>query len=159
MKALSLRQPWAAAVLHLGKVIENRRWNTAFRGEFLIHAAKGMTRAEHAEALDFCEDVLGLPRCFEIADKLQPPRLRFGGIVGIATLVSVVHPRSDLLPIEGQYPKAIYESDAWRWHMAEQYGFVLENVRELPFVPYRGELGFFEIPRSVVAGLPLSRTA
>ena len=28
MKALSLRQPWAWAVVHAGKSIENRRWNT-----------------------------------------------------------------------------------------------------------------------------------
>ena len=39
MKCLSLRQPWAWAVVHAGKSVENRRWNTNFRGEFLIHAA------------------------------------------------------------------------------------------------------------------------
>jgi hypothetical protein len=43
MKALSLRQPWAHMVVHGPKHIENRRWNTSFRGEFLIHAAKGCT--------------------------------------------------------------------------------------------------------------------
>lgn len=43
MKALSIRQPWAWLILHGGKDIENRSWNTNFRGRFLIHAAAGMT--------------------------------------------------------------------------------------------------------------------
>lgn len=38
MKGLSLRQPWAWAVVHAGKTIENRRWNTSFRG---LRTARG----------------------------------------------------------------------------------------------------------------------
>lgn len=53
MKALSLRQPWAHIVLHYGKNLENRRWYTSFRGTFLLHAAKAMTRAEYEDAEDF----------------------------------------------------------------------------------------------------------
>lgn len=33
MKALSIRQPWAWLILHAGKDIENRVWQTRFRGE------------------------------------------------------------------------------------------------------------------------------
>jgi len=44
-RALSIRQPWAYAILHLGKDIENRPWRTNFRGPLLIHASlKGRTR-------------------------------------------------------------------------------------------------------------------
>lgn len=39
MKALSIQQPWAWAILHAGKNIENRQWNTRHRGEFAIHAS------------------------------------------------------------------------------------------------------------------------
>jgi hypothetical protein len=38
VKGLSLRQPWAWAVVHAGKTIENRRWNTSFRG---LRTARG----------------------------------------------------------------------------------------------------------------------
>lgn len=38
--ALSIKQPWAYAILHLGKDIENRTWNTEFRERFWIHAGK-----------------------------------------------------------------------------------------------------------------------
>lgn len=38
--ALSLRQPWAWAILCAGKDIENRTWSTNYRGRIRIHAAK-----------------------------------------------------------------------------------------------------------------------
>lgn len=49
MKALSIRQPWAYAILHLGKDVENRRWATSFRGRFLIHASKTLDRESYEE--------------------------------------------------------------------------------------------------------------
>ena len=52
MMALSIRQPWAWLILHAGKDIENRDWPTRFRGRFLIHASKGMTREEYELAED-----------------------------------------------------------------------------------------------------------
>ncbi len=52
MIALSIRQPWAWHILHSGKDIENRDWPTRFRGRVLIHASKGMTRAEYEVGQD-----------------------------------------------------------------------------------------------------------
>jgi hypothetical protein len=40
MKALSIQQPWAWAIIHAGKRVENRTWSTRFRGPFFIHAGK-----------------------------------------------------------------------------------------------------------------------
>ncbi|MBL8866467.1 MAG: ASCH domain-containing protein, partial [Planctomycetia bacterium] len=40
MLALSIHQPWAHAILHFGKSVENRTWSTSYRGPLLIHAAK-----------------------------------------------------------------------------------------------------------------------
>lgn len=137
MKTLSLRQPWAWAVLH-GKSIENRRWNTRFRGEFLIHAAKGMTQAEYAEAHEWIynasKGALVVPRFGEL--------LR-GGVVGSAELVSVVLPCPNLAEDVRHlyYPAGI----DGRWHMPEQFGFVLANVKPLPFRPLVGHLGFFDV--------------
>lgn len=39
MKALTVRQPWAFAIAHLGKRVENRVWGTTYRGDLAIHAA------------------------------------------------------------------------------------------------------------------------
>ncbi len=40
MKALSIRQPWAHAILHLGKDVENRTWPPNWAGLVLVHASK-----------------------------------------------------------------------------------------------------------------------
>lgn len=118
MKALSIRQPWAWLILHAGKDVENRSWPTRFRGRFLIHAAKGMTRDEYESAPAW------------IVDLPDFDQLRRGGIVGSAELVDCVT-----------------ESDS-EWFFG-RYGFVLRNVKPLLFVPYRGELGFFDVPDSL----------
>lgn len=47
MKALSIRQPWAWAIVNAGKRVENRTWETRYRGPILIHAAKGVTKREY----------------------------------------------------------------------------------------------------------------
>ncbi len=118
MKALSIRQPWAWLIVHGPKRIENRGWPTAFRGTFLIHAAKGMTNREYLEAAQMAKDLgVTVPPMDEL------PR---GGIVGKATLSSC----------------GVISEDPW---FSGPYGFRLDNVEPLPFREYRGELGFFEV--------------
>ena len=46
---------------HGGKDIENRCWPTKFRGRILIHAAKGCTRDELEDALDFAKAAVVVP--------------------------------------------------------------------------------------------------
>lgn len=36
MKAITIRQPWASLIVHGIKDIENRSWQTNFRGRVLI---------------------------------------------------------------------------------------------------------------------------
>lgn len=133
MKALSLTQPWAWLVVHAGKDIENRRWNTKFRGEFLIHAAKGMKAADYDSAYGLAGRLgvatLSIPR---------PHKLERGGIVGMARIVDVVTP---------------VEAGGHRWHFPEHFGFVLADVRPIPFIPCKGALGFWDAPEHVMASL------
>ena len=42
LKCLSLRQPYADLVVTGRKTIETRKWNTNFRGKFLVHASKAI---------------------------------------------------------------------------------------------------------------------
>ena len=46
MRAPSLTQPWPWIILNLGKDVENRVWSTKHRGPFLLHAAKGYSKAK-----------------------------------------------------------------------------------------------------------------
>lgn len=61
-RAITVRQPWAWAIAHRGKDVENREWATSWTGPLLIHAGKGIDLADiptvakstgfHAEEID-----------------------------------------------------------------------------------------------------------
>lgn len=95
MKALSIRQPWAWAILHAGKRVENRSWYCHYRGPILIHASKGMTRGE---VEDFIEFILA-PEIWAATKfpPLPPPpaNLPRGGIVGRAVIVDCISESRD----------------------------------------------------------------
>ena len=40
--ALTVKQPWASAIIYGDKDIENRVWRTGYRGRLLIHAGKAV---------------------------------------------------------------------------------------------------------------------
>ncbi|MFI1890403.1 hypothetical protein [Streptomyces jumonjinensis] len=44
-RALTIRQPWAAAITYADKRVENRVWATSHRGPLLIHAGQSMDRS------------------------------------------------------------------------------------------------------------------
>ena len=129
IKSLSIRQPWAWAIIHAGKDIENRNWATKFRGPVCIHAAKGMTRDEYDDANEFIWRAIGrvdqawLDRWLGVT--AAPVLLERGGIIGVAEIVDCV------------------DASESPWFMG-RYGFVLANVRPVPFIPVRGSLGFFD---------------
>ncbi len=125
MKALSIRQPWASLILRQGKDIENRDWSTKYRGRILIHAAKGCTYREFEDALCFARKALG--RTISADQKT----IQRGGIIGSVEIVDCV---------------SASESP---WFMGK-YGFVLRDPRPLPFIPWKGQLGFFDVPDSAL---------
>lgn len=121
--ALSVRQPWPWAMIYAGKNIENRYWSTNYRGKFYIHAAKGMTRSEYQDFEMFYEPIrrgTKLPLC------PAPALLQKGGIIGVANLVDCV----------------TVHSSPW---FTGKYGFVLEDIKPVEFIPLRGQLGFFNV--------------
>lgn len=125
--ALSVRQPWAWAIIHADKDIENRAWRRpnpglAFRGRVAIHAACGMTRAEYSEAREFI-DGLG----WTCPD---PHALFRGGIIGSVEVVDVVTNARQLPP-------------GARWFFGP-VGLVLERPKACRFIPAAGQLGFFK---------------
>jgi len=122
--ALSIRQPWAWAILHAGKSVENRDWPTRFRGPVCIHAAKGMTMAEYNGFIRTVHQV-SLTHPFPPGETV-PPMQQFprGAIVGTAEVIDCVS-----------------ESDS-PWFFGP-WGFVLGDVRLIEPIPCRGALGFF----------------
>lgn len=128
MIALSIRQPWAWLILHAGKDIENRCWPTRFRWRVLVHAAKGMTLDEWSSAWTFAAGSGASAKALEAG--ITSKNIERGGIVGSVEIVDCV--RASTSP----------------WFVGE-YGFVLRNPQPLPFRPWRGQLGFFEVQLAV----------
>lgn len=62
MKALTLTQPWASLMALQAKTIETRSWYTPYRGELIIHAAKGFPKwaREACEETEFAEALGGV---------------------------------------------------------------------------------------------------
>lgn len=143
MKALSIRQPWAWAILHAGKRVENRQWERAprRRGPILIHASKSMTREEYEDGLLFMDFALrtGEAHAADFAKPL-PPRfadLTRGAIVGRANLVAAGFGEARV-------------SDRWA---TGPLHIILRDVEALGSpVPYKGALGFFDVPDALLAG-------
>lgn len=127
--ALSIRQPWAWAIIHVGKDIENRTWDTKVRGTILVHASGGMTRREYDDFVDvanFVNDVVPPLKRFTFP---ALPDLQRGGIIGTVEIVDCV------------------KDSTSPWFFGP-FGFVLKNPKPMPFVPLKGKLGFFEVPES-----------
>lgn len=123
-KALSVRQPWAWAIIHAGKDVENRSQAALRHMDFsrahriAIHASKGMTREEYEYAAAFMRRDLGVP-CPPAADLLR------GGIIGSVAVVGIV------------------KESASPWFVGPR-GIVLADPRTCDFIPAVGRLGFFE---------------
>jgi hypothetical protein len=123
MKAISIRQPWAWAILYAGKDIENRVWTTPYRGPLLIHASSHKpTHHERSISLrTFAHAQPGRP----LSD--MPETFTMGSIVGVCDLVDCVS--------ESRSP----------WWMGPK-GLVLANPRRLQPFGWKGGLGLFEVP-------------
>lgn len=126
-RCLSVRQPWAWLIAEGYKDIENRSWPTRYRGLVAIHAAR-LVHEDYATGGRF---PVALPPSVRVP---PPDAIARGGIVAVAELVDCVT-----------------SSDS-PW-FGGPYGFVLENVRPLPFIPLRGMMGLFVPPPDVLQQL------
>jgi hypothetical protein len=121
MRALSIQQPWAWLIVNGLKDIENRTWRAPVRGQIYIHASQKIDGAALYELERGRHPVTGEP--LEVGPLGS---LATGGIVGLAEISDCV----------------AASSSPW---FVGPFGFVLRHARKVPFVPWRGALGFFEV--------------
>jgi hypothetical protein len=116
MKALSVCQPWAWAIVAGIKTIENRSRRVRYRGPLVIHASRSRR---------YCRgDYSGL-----LPDLPPWEELDYGALVGVVEVVDCV----PLAEVEGD-PFAL---GPWCW--------VLRRPRLQP-VPFAGQVSFFDVP-------------
>jgi hypothetical protein len=119
MKALSLKQPWAELILQKRKKIELRKWNTKFRGRFLIHASKIPDK--------------------EAMKKFGFNKLPCGFVVGKANLIDVK---------EYTNKKEFKEDETLHLaYSFENYGFILKEIKRIKPIKTKGQLGFWNFDK------------
>jgi len=143
MRVLTVRQPWAWAIVQGRKDVENRSRNVAgsYRGPVAIHAGlapfekDNMASRAHREAREAATEIV------------------FGGIVGVVDLVGV----HVCVSAAGCMPDP---ADHGRWALCSPwaepggYHLVLANARPLArAVQWRGALGLRELPDDVAAAV------
>lgn len=137
MKAITVRQPWAWAIMHGGKGVENRTRNIAgsYRGPIVIHAAKTYDDWAAAELIESVTGELIPPfDCGHASETL-------GAALGLVNLWAS-HPATPggfCCPNDFRHYKA--------WAMSDQWHLCLTNPHPFPEpIPYRGALGLWEFP-------------
>jgi len=138
-RALTVRQPWAAAIVHGPKNIENRTQQTHRRGPVLIHAARQLDKVGER----------GYPAVHLrqwMRSGHAPADWVLGAIVGVAEVVDC-HPAKPWWRGGCCAPWGESGPDTeavWHWVLASR-----RALREP--VPARGALGFWRPPADVLA--------
>lgn len=167
MRILTVRQPWAWAIIHGGKDVENRTRNIAgdYRGPVAIHAGMSKDADAHRHPL--------------IMSTWQEHRdsyfLHFGAIIGVVDLADVHsadecwdRDKSRLIALYRSGPEGRAEVSAMPddgpggiigktrfcspWAMDEHHHLVLANPRPLAEpIPYRGAPGLRKLDADTIA--------
>jgi hypothetical protein len=132
LKAITLIRPWAWAICHAGKRVENRSWHPPLKvigQRIAVHAGK---KYDHRDA----EWIQATFNVKVPAESLQPT-----GIVATALLSEIVMDRDKPW------------TEHRRWYFGP-YGWVLEDVRPLPEpIPCRGAQGLWDVPADIAERL------
>ncbi|MCV2395955.1 hypothetical protein OEB99_16690 [Actinotalea sp. M2MS4P-6] len=144
LRAITVKQPWAWAIIHGGKDVENRTRNIAgtYRGLVAIHAGLTDDESDLSSALTRAAWVQWWTEAREAGVDVGP---QLGHVLAVAELVDV----HEAPPPEVQW------CGCSRW--AERFfvhHLVLANVRPLPTpVPARGFLSLWTLPDDVEAAV------
>jgi len=139
MRILTVRQPWAWAIIHGGKDVENRVRNIAggYRGPVAIHAGLAYDNQWNSYPL-----ALKMNHHEGVHEDPQPWRAHLGAILGVV----------DLVDVHDLDSAACYDDTEW----AEDgmYHLVLANPRPLTTpIPFRGALGLRRLDEETTAAV------
>lgn len=131
MYVLTIRQPYAALIVHGPKRVENRTRRIIYRGPVLIHAASFVPSREVQKAYaDFAEKFGLNPR----------PSLEYGGIIGVANVIDCFRP--------GETPnRRRDDQNEWFYFFRQPntFGWLLDDVQPTPHLACKGRLGLWRL--------------
>lgn len=145
MKAITVCQPWAWAIAQGYKRVDNRTWQTRYRGPILIHAGRERTKYagvwQHLRSAEFAA-AAKRPRDKALASVPwpTPEEVPYGAIVAVAKLIECVHWNTVLaLPIQYQALRCHpFAAGPWCW--------LLGDIEAIEPMPARGQRGLWEWP-------------
>jgi hypothetical protein len=155
-------------ILYKGKRIENReKWQgCSYRGPVLLHAAKSVGTIDEFDDVITTLMMNGVTREYvqtELArygprigrrDCVWSPlaKLPRGGIMGRARIAGVIsgnrYGERDFAAYAANTPEGEMQRKWW-WG---KFALVLEDVEPMPFVPWSGALGLFEVDEQKLPG-------
>lgn len=129
MKAITIHPVWAWAIVHGHKRVENRTWQTQYRGPLLIHASAESRAAKQSdETARAALARLGVE---------VPAQVPTGAIVGGVEISDVVKHQSD------QRARQPLATGPWCWILDNPWAFANP-------VPARGYQTFFEVDAAIL---------
>lgn len=133
MKTLSIRQPWAFLIIEGLKDIENRTWQTNYRGELLIHTGKtfdfnALDYLYNQGMVDLCTTIV---KHFKIRRNLNQKiycadTSEMGGIIGKVNLDEIV------------------TNSKSKWADKGCFHWKLSGAKPIEFIPCAGKLLLYE---------------
>lgn len=124
MKVLTIKQPFAQLIVEGYKEYEFRTWKTKYRGEFLIHAGKGIDK--------------------EAMKRFSYLNLNYesGKIIGKCNLDDCLEVDNELKIILKKKDPIVYRNAINK--ETKEYAFKLSKVEKIPPIPINGKLSFWE---------------
>src|SRR5450830_1730345 len=124
IKAMSYHQPYAWMLANGHLDIDDRTWGTPHRGPLAIHASKAFSQHYY----DYVKHILGID---------IPPieQMEFGGFVAVVNLKDCLRPGA---PTDVPYERRAHGGP-------HCYGWVVDQVEKIEFIPWRGQQGLFDI--------------
>ncbi|BAQ63952.1 ASCH domain-containing protein [Geminocystis sp. NIES-3709] len=122
MKVITIHQPWAWAIAEGFKTVENRTWQTNYRGLLAIHAGKSKKSLKY---LDTVKELTGV----------ENPKLRFGEIIAVVNLTNIT----------------IFTHTEWeKWAVKGQYHWLLRNPVKVEPIKINGQMGLWELNNKLI---------
>ncbi len=137
MKVLSVRQPWAWALIHGGKDVSNRNWLTKYRGRVAIHAGRTFDMSK-ADWHDMSVGLYGEPFYSMARGYNKQPDHVLGAIIGTVEIYDCV-------------PDVACDSP-WKASGEDFFCWLVRNpVAMREPIPIRGMLGLFDVHDELLA--------
>lgn len=144
MRALTIHQPWAGAVIWFGKSVENRTRRVNYRGPLWVHAGLREPGWDEFPAVSGICQRAGLP-----SPEWTRDRSVLGAVLGVVQ-VTGCHHSADCGGEDRQDGRRVPWSCCSPWGLRDRWHIELAKPVPLPeAVPCRGARGLWRLPSEV----------